>query len=191
MSESEVPFVSRGGVKLAAALDRFGVEAAGKVCADLGSHVGGFVDCLLQRGAARVYSIDTAYGTLAWKLRKDERVVVMERVNAMHMTLPEQVELATTDVGWTRQAKVLPRLAKFLKPDAVVITLIKPHYEAESDMLTGGVLDPQYLDEVLDSVSQRIIDCGFIIEDMTESPLAGHGGNRESLALLRLRQETT
>ena len=97
MSESAVPFVSRGGVKLAAALDQFGVKATGKVCADLGSHVGGFVDCLLQRGAARVYSIDTAYGTLAWKLRKDERVVVMERVNAMHMTLTRS--MTTTRSG--------------------------------------------------------------------------------------------
>ncbi|MGD2108262.1 MAG: SAM-dependent methyltransferase [Phycisphaerae bacterium] len=123
------PYVSRGGEKLAAALDHFQIDVSGVVCADLGSHVGGFVDCLLQRGAAKVYSVDTSYGTLAWKLRRDPRVVVLERTNAMHVSLPEPVNLVTIDVGWTRQAKILPNVAKLLAPSGFVITLIKPQYE--------------------------------------------------------------
>ena len=100
-------YVGRGGEKLAWALDHFGVDVAGRVCCDLGSHVGGFVDALLQAGAARVHAVDTSYGTLAWALRNDPRVEVLERTNALHVTLPEQVDLVTSDVGWTRQEKVL------------------------------------------------------------------------------------
>ncbi len=107
-------YVSRGGDKLAAALDYFGLDATDRVCADLGSHVGGFVDCLLQRGAARVYAVDTCYGTLAWKLRRNPRVVVRERTNAMHVSLPEPVDLVTIDVGWTPQSKILPNAARLL-----------------------------------------------------------------------------
>lgn len=124
------PYVSRGGEKLAAALDHFGIDISGRVCADLGSHIGGFVDCLLQRGAAKVYSVDTCYGTLAWKLRRDPRVVVLERTNAMHVSLPESVDLATIDVGWTPQAKILPNVASLLRPHGRVVTLVKPQYEA-------------------------------------------------------------
>ena len=133
---SSHPFVSRGGEKLDAALRHFAVDVAACVCADLGSHVGGFVDCLLRRGAVRVYSVDTAYGILAWKLRKDPRVTVLERTNAMHLTLPETIELITVDVGWTPQSKILPNVAPMLASDARVITLVKPHYEAPADVLT-------------------------------------------------------
>ncbi len=109
-------YVSRGGEKLAAALNHFEIDVSDLVCADLGSHVGGFVDCLVQRGAARVYSVDTSYGTLAWKLRRDPRIVVLERTNAMHVVLPEPVDLVTIDVGWTPQSKILPGAAGLLRP---------------------------------------------------------------------------
>jgi 23S rRNA (cytidine1920-2'-O)/16S rRNA (cytidine1409-2'-O)-methyltransferase len=149
-------YVSRGGDKLAAALDHFEVDVSGHICADLGSHVGGFVECLLRRGAARVYAIDTAYGILAWKLRRDARVVVFERTNAMHVSLPEPVEIVTIDVGWTPQVRILPNVMTLLStPGAThtgasgscpttdvepapdwkssrtrrVVTLVKPHYE--------------------------------------------------------------
>src|SRR5436309_2115272 len=98
-----MPFVSRAGQKLDHALDVFKIDVAGLTCADLGCNVGGFVDCLLQRGAAKVYAVDTGYGVLDWKLRKDARVIVMERTNAMHVALPERVTLVTIDVAWTRQ----------------------------------------------------------------------------------------
>lgn len=140
-------FVSRGGEKLAAALDGFNVDVTGRVCADLGSHVGGFVDCLLQRGAAKVYAVDTCYGTLAWKLRRDPRVVVRERTNAMHVTLPEQVDLVTVDVAWTPQARILPNAARLVLPTGTVVTLIKPHYEASRAGSARRNREPNSADE--------------------------------------------
>src|SRR5688572_6706087 len=107
MSDASRDFVSRAGQKLDHALTTFGLDVAGRVGVDLGSNTGGFVDRLLRRGAARVYAIDTGYGVLDWRLRKDERVVVMERTNAMHAELPERVSLVTIDVAWTRQRNIL------------------------------------------------------------------------------------
>src|SRR5258706_16468275 len=101
-------FVSRAGLKLDHALSHFAIDVSGKTCADLGSNTGGFVDCLLKRGAAKVYAIDTGYGALDWNLRKDPRVAVMERTNAMHATLPEKVDVVTIDVAWTKQRHILP-----------------------------------------------------------------------------------
>jgi len=177
-------FVSRGGLKLAAALDRFRLDVAGLVCADLGSHVGGFVDCLLTRGAAKVYSIDTSYGTLAWKLRKDPSVVVLERTNAMHAALPEPVDLVTIDVGWTPQAKVLTNVARLLPEEGRVVTLIKPHYEAPKPMLVGGILPDVAVDGVLQQTIETIESLGWQVLETLESPLRGHGGNREFLVHL-------
>src|SRR3954471_2291855 len=128
-------FVSRAGQKLHHALTRFVISPDGKTCADLGSNTGGFTDCLLQLGARKVYAIDTGYGVLDYKLRKDPRVVVMERTNAMHATLPEKVELVTIDVAWTRQKHILPATKTMLTPTGEVVTLIKPHYEAEAKAL--------------------------------------------------------
>jgi len=177
-------FVSRGGDKLSAALGAFHLDVAGLVAADLGSHVGGFVDCLLQRGARRVYSIDTSYGTLAWKLRKDARVVVCERANAMHVTLPERVDLVTIDVGWTRQERILPSAEKMLSPEGHVVTLIKPHYEASPDQLVDGVLPEDLVEPVVQEVLARIKSFGWAVRGTTPSPIPGHGGNREVFALL-------
>ena len=109
------PFVSRAGQKLEHALATFGLDVSGRICADLGSNAGGFVDCLLQRGAAKVYAIDTGYGALDWKLRKDPRVVVMERTNAMHAVLPERVQVVTIDVAWTKQRHILPPARRVLR----------------------------------------------------------------------------
>ena len=178
------PYVSRGGEKLAAALDHFNIDPTGLLAADLGSHVGGFVDCLLRRGVSRIYSVDTAYGTLAWTIRKDRRVVVMERTNAMHVALPEPVQLVTIDVGWTPQVKVLPNARNLLAPGGRVITLIKPHYEAPRDQLVGGVLTDDAIDAVLAMVGSNIVAAGWRIVNTVDSPLRGHGGNREILALL-------
>ncbi len=177
-------FVSRGGEKLAAALDHFKLDVTGRVCADLGSHVGGFVDCLLRRGATRVYSVDTSYGVLAWKLRRDPRVVVLERTNAMHVTLPEAVDLATIDVGWTPQARILPSATGLLLPTGRVVSLIKPHYEAPKEMLIDGVLPEANVGGVVEDVLERVRGCGWEVIDQVASPLRGHGGNREHFALL-------
>lgn len=177
-------YVSRGGVKLAAALEHFDVHPADLLCADLGSHVGGFVDCLLQRGAARVYSVDTSYGTLAWKLRRDHRVVVVERTNAMHVSLPEPVDLVTVDVGWTPQGRILPSAATLLKPLARVITLIKPHYEAQKSDLRDGVLPEALVDARVKDTLNEIRAGGWRVIHEMDSPIRGHGGNREVFALL-------
>ncbi len=208
------PYVSRGGDKLAAALDHFAIDVAGLVCADFGSHVGGFVDCLLQRNAARVHSIDTAYGILAWKLRRDPRVVVMDRSNAMHVRLPEQVDLITIDVGWTKQVRVLPAAARALgvighpvsprgargeaqgsldrspTKQGRVVTLIKPHYEAPPNLLIEGRLPADRLGPVLQQVFDAFDSGGWEIVDTFESPLIGHGGNREVFALLHPHDST-
>ncbi len=184
MSPASDEYVSRGGDKLAAALDSLNVDVGEKTCADLGSHVGGFVDCLLRRGAKLVYSVDTAYGILAWKLRKDPRVRVIERTNAMHVTLPELVDVVTIDLGWTRQSRILPNVAKLISPSAQVVTLIKPHYEAQKDQLTGGVLPDEDVEAVVSRVLAETESTGWHVERTIESPIRGHGGNREVLALL-------
>ena len=117
MADPASPFVSRGGLKLEHALATFGNDIAGLTCADLGCSTGGFTDCLLKRGAAKVYAVDTGYGVLDYKLRKDARVVVRERSNAMHVELPEKVDFISIDASWTKQEKLLPNVDKLLKPD--------------------------------------------------------------------------
>jgi len=184
-------FVSRGGTKLAAALDAFGLDVAGAVGADLGCNVGGFVDCLLQRGARRVYAVDTGYGELAWKLRQDERVVVMERTNALHMEPAGRgIGLVTIDLGWTRQARAIP--AALAWEPAHIISLVKPHYESPPAKVKGrrGVLSDEEADRVLPETLHAMPALGVEVLDWLQSPIrggAGKGrrGNVEYLALLR------
>lgn len=184
MAPEDKRFVTRAGLKLDHALNEFGVSPEGLVCADLGSHVGGFVDCLLQRNAARVYSVDTSYGILAWKLRKDPRVVVMERTNAMHVDLPERVDLVTIDVGWTPQQKILPRALSLLKDGGRIVALIKPQYESHDVERRDGVVLPDRLATVLERVRKTIQGCGVRILAETLSPIRGTGGNEEVLFLV-------
>jgi 23S rRNA (cytidine1920-2'-O)/16S rRNA (cytidine1409-2'-O)-methyltransferase len=187
----ERPYASRGGEKLAAALRSFGLSPRALVCADFGSHVGGFVDCLLRHEAARVYAVDTGYGTLAWSLRKDPRVVTLERTNAMHVVLPERVALITIDVGWTPQEKILPSAAANLAVDGIVVTLIKPQYEAVEGELVGGVVPEEHLANVAARTLGVIASMGWAVSATSESPLPGHAGNREVFALLRRAAFTT
>ena len=184
MSKDERTYVTRSGLKLEHALQTFGVDVAGTVCADLGSHQGGFVDCLLAHGAARVYAVDTAYGTLAWKLRKDPRVTVMERTNAMHVALDGPVDLVTVDVGWTRQRHILPAARRLLKPGGHILSLIKPQYEAGEAEREAGVVPDRNLEAVLARVRAQVAECGLGILAETRSPLRGGGGNAEFLFLL-------
>jgi 23S rRNA (cytidine1920-2'-O)/16S rRNA (cytidine1409-2'-O)-methyltransferase len=179
------PFVSRAGQKLDHALATFGVDVSGLVCADLGSNTGGFVDCLLQRGAAKVYAIDTGYGALEWKLRKDPRVVVMERTNAMHAELPEPVSIVTIDVAWTRQRHILPAARRMVRGEGMVVTLIKPHYEAERSQLVKGILPESEVDAVVERVTADIRAAGFGVLQTVRSPILGAKGNAEVLAQLK------
>jgi 23S rRNA (cytidine1920-2'-O)/16S rRNA (cytidine1409-2'-O)-methyltransferase len=178
-------FVSRAGQKLDHALTTFGIEVAGLVCADLGSNTGGFVDCLLRRGAAKVYAIDTGYGVLDWKLRKDPRVVVMERTNAMHARLPEPVGMVTIDVAWTRQRHILPAARRMVAAGGMVVSLIKPHYEAEPGQLVKGILPAEQVDAVVSRVTGDVRAAGFEVVGTVRSPILGAKGNAEVLALLR------
>lgn len=179
-------FVSRAGLKLDHALDAFSIDVTGVACADLGCNAGGFTDCLLQRGAVKIYAIDTGYGMLDYRLRKDARVVAMERTNAMHVVLPEPIDLAVIDVAWTKQQHILPAARRMLKTAGRVVTLVKPHYEADPATLRGGVLPPERLEEVLASVRADIEAAGFLQAGITTSPIKGAKGNVELLALLEL-----
>lgn len=177
-------FVSRGGDKLQKALDTFNLNVLGKIVLDVGSSTGGFVDCLLQNGVTKVYSVDTAYGELSWKLRNDSRVVVMERTNILHLDFfPQQVDLITIDAGWTKLELVLPKVKKFLKKNGQIIALLKPHYETEAKNLVKGVVKPEALERVVESVKEKIKGLEFKIENQVRSPILGsHGkGNIEFL----------
>ncbi len=180
-------FVSRAGAKLEHALASFAIDVAGKTCADLGCSTGGFTDCLLQRGAAKVFAVDTGYGVLDWKLRNDPRVVVMERTNAMHVQLPQRVEIVAIDVGWTRQRNILPSARNLLSSGGLVITLVKPQYEADAKLLQKGVLPDDAVDSVLQAVRQETEAAGWGWLASVPSPIRGSGGNIEVLAWLRCR----
>lgn len=178
-------FVSRAGEKLQYALDSFKVTPKDLVCADFGCSTGGFTDCLLQNGAKKVYSVDTAYGELAWTLRNDPRVVVMERTNALHVQLPEKASFITIDTGWTKQILILPSVLRNLTDNGQIISLIKPHYEAPKKYLQKGRLVDEKMDEVLANVKLEIESLDLTILDFIESPIVGEKGkNHEFLALL-------
>ena len=178
-------YVSRAGEKLEFAFKSFNTSVTGLVVADFGSSTGGFVDCLLQHGAAKVYSVDTSYGELAWTLRNDPRVIVMERTNAMHVTLPKKVDLITVDTAWTKQILVLENAFKNLNEGGIIISLIKPHYESPKQYLEKGRLKDEHIDEVLEKVKNDIIAIGGKVIDLVESPIVGEKGkNREFLALI-------
>ncbi len=176
----EPEFVSRGGLKLHRALQEFGFDPTGLLCADFGCSTGGFTDCLLQSGARCVHSIDTAYGEFAWKLRTDDRVVIHERSNAMHLAPPTAVieaggiDLGVIDLGWTRQNRALHAASRWLKPGGKIISLVKPHYEAEkSDLGEGGLLDPQLAQDIAERVRDSLGDIGYSVEGWTQSPVLG------------------
>ena len=178
-------FVSRAGEKLQFALQTFKTDVKDFVVADFGSSTGGFVDCLLQNGAKKVYSIDTSYGELAWKLRNDSRVVVMERTNAMHVGLPEKMDLITIDTSWTKQILTIPNTLSNLKEMGIIISLIKPHYESPKEYLEKGRLKDEKVQEVLEKVKNDITAVGGKIVNLVESPVVGEKGkNKEFLALI-------
>lgn len=182
-------FVSRGGDKLQAAIENWKLKIGNSVCLDVGSSTGGFVDCLLQNGASKIYSVDTAYGELAWKLRNDPKVVVMERTNILYMEgLPEKVDLITIDCGWTKLELVLPVVQKFLKENGQIIALLKPHYETEPKNLVRGIVPDRFIEQVKNQVIDNIKSSGFKILDTIQSPILGSKGkgNKEFLVHLTL-----
>jgi len=181
-------YVSRGGLKLEAALDQLTVGVEGRICADIGASTGGFTDCLLQRGAARVYAVDVGYGQLAWRLRQDPRVVVVERTNVRHLVaLPEQVHLATVDVSFISLTLVLPVVRGYLLPQGEVVALVKPQFEAgRSQVGKGGVVrDPAVHRAVLQRLCRWAEDERWAVCGLVPSPLRGSAGNIEFFLHLR------
>ncbi len=188
------PYVSRGGLKLEKALRDFGVKPDGYVCSDSGASTGGFTDCLLQQGAAKVYAIDVGYGQLDWKIRSDPRVVVMERTNIRYVTpeqLGEPLDLSVVDVSFISLKIVLPAIKMLLKQEGQVLCLIKPQFEAGKEKVgkKGVVRDPLVHKEVLDEFVSLAGNLGFTILGLTFSPVKGPEGNIEFLGHLTLAEK--
>ncbi len=184
-----VPYVSRGGLKLAKAVEEFGLQLAGRVVVDVGASTGGFTDCVLQQGAAKVYTIDVGYGQLAWQLRRDPRVVNLERTNIRYFNpalLQETPDFVTVDVSFIALAKVLPKIAEMLTPGGRVVALIKPQFEAGRSKVgkKGVVRDPKVHAAVIRNVVEAAGRLGFILAGLTPSPIKGPEGNIEYLAYL-------
>ena len=190
-----LPFVSRGGLKLAAALDSFQIDVTGKTAIDIGASTGGFTDCLLQRGAARVYAVDVGYGQMAWRLRIDPRVVMLERQNIRHLpadAVPEPADLATIDVSFISLEKVIPAITPRLKPDGAVIALVKPQFEAgKGEVGKGGIVrDPERQKKILDRICGKGAEWGLTVVGAIPSPILGQKGNKEFLVYFKKSEMT-
>jgi 23S rRNA (cytidine1920-2'-O)/16S rRNA (cytidine1409-2'-O)-methyltransferase len=182
----DLPYVSRGGLKLDHALKEFGIKVEDLVAVDVGASTGGFTDCLLQHGARRVYAVDVGYGQLAWKLRQDPRVVPLERQNIRYLPaglIPESVQIATIDTSFISLKLVIPAVLCFLDTRAHLIALIKPQFEAgRSQVGKGGVVkDVSVHEQVCDSITELCRALGFLVLGVTPSPILGPKGNREFL----------
>ncbi len=185
----QLPYVSRGGLKLAKAMDTFGFALQDCICADIGASTGGFTDCMLQNGAAKVYAVDVGYGQLAWKLRQDERVVCLERTNARYLSteqIPELLDFASIDVSFISLKLILPPLRALLKATGHVACLIKPQFEAGREKVgkKGVVRDPEVHCEVLENFLCHAEEADFCVQDITYSPIRGPEGNIEYLGHL-------
>jgi 23S rRNA (cytidine1920-2'-O)/16S rRNA (cytidine1409-2'-O)-methyltransferase len=185
-------YVSRGGLKLEKAIREFGITLTGKTCIDIGASTGGFTDCMLQNGAQKVFAVDVGYGQLAWKLRSDSRVVVMERTNFRYVKpedIGEAVDFASVDVSFISLKKMLPPAKKLLKPDAEMVCLIKPQFEAGREKVgkKGVVRDPSVHMTVIREVQQFAEGEGFYVYALSYSPIKGPEGNIEYLLYLGLK----
>lgn len=186
------PYVGRGGLKLAGALDEFGIDPKGFVCLDVGASTGGFTDCLLQREASKVYAVDVGYGQLAWKLQKDDRVVVIERQNIRHIDpakLPEPFDLIVIDVSFISLEIVIPAVVSFLKPGGRIVSLIKPQFEVGKERVgKGGIVkDEAARQSAVAKVIAAAKAAGLDHAGTIDSPIAGTKGNKEFLAIFKSR----
>ena len=189
-----LPYVSRGGLKLAKAMKQFDISLEGKVCMDIGASTGGFTDCMLQNGAVKVYSVDVGHGQLAWKLRNDERVVCMEKTNFRYMVredIQDDLDFASVDVSFISLTKILGPAYNLLKTDAQMVCLIKPQFEAGKEKVgkKGVVREPSVHREVIEMVMDYAVSIGFEILHLDFSPIRGPEGNIEYLILLDLDKQ--
>jgi len=189
-----LPYVSRGGLKLEKAINEFNINLEGKVCIDIGASTGGFTDCMLKNGAGRVYSVDVGYGQLAWKLRNDSRVIVMERTNFRYVKpedIGEQVDFASADVSFISLTKIIPPAKQVLKDDGSMVCLIKPQFEAGREKVgkKGVVKDPAVHREVIVKIIEFAENVGFFAKGLSFSPIKGPEGNIEYLLYLVQKPE--
>ncbi len=188
--QADIPYVSRGGLKLQKAIEYFHVDMTGKIAIDVGASTGGFTDCLLQNGAQLVYAVDVGYGQLDWKLRNDKRVVVIERANIRYVRKEQfqrEIDLATIDVSFISLDKVLPVVTSLIKPGGQIIALIKPQFEAGRPMVgKGGIVkDPDTHRQVIQKVCDVAHEAGLAVRGLTYSPIKGPAGNIEYLIWLQ------
>lgn len=189
-----IPYVSRGGLKLEKAMTEFPIRLEGKVCMDVGASTGGFTDCMLQNGAAKVYAVDVGYGQLAWKLREDPRVVNLERRNARYLTreeVPEEIDFCSVDVSFISLGLILPALRPLLAEGGGMVCLIKPQFEAGRDKVgkKGVVRDPAVHREVIEKVRDLALENGYSVLGLSFSPVKGPEGNIEYLIWLERAEE--
>lgn len=187
----QLPYVSRGGLKLAGALRHFSLDVTGLVAIDVGASTGGFTDCLLQSGAAKVFAVDVGYGQLAWKLQQDPRVVSLEKTNIRHLapeTLGEQPDLAVIDASFISLSKVLPAVVTLVRPGGTLVALIKPQFEVgKGEVGKGGIVrNPEAHQKAIESVSESALGLGLQVGGVCDSPITGADGNREFLILLKI-----
>ncbi|WP_456342129.1 TlyA family RNA methyltransferase [Thermovibrio sp.] len=186
----DIPYVSRGGLKLETAIKEFGLSVEGFTCLDVGASTGGFTDCLLKHGAKKVYAVDVGRGQLDWKLRNDERVISIEGFNARYLTekeVPEKVDLVVIDVSFISLTKILPVVKEFLKPEGKIIALIKPQFELtkkEVDRGKGVIKDPELHKKAINKILSFSREIGLYPENLTLSKPRGPKGNKEFLVLL-------
>lgn len=191
-----LPYVSRGGLKLEKALKVFPITLTGKICMDIGASTGGFTDCMLQNGAAKVYSVDVGYGQLDWKLRQDDRVVCMEKTNFRYMTpedIPDVLDFASVDVSFISLDKILTPAYALLKEQGEMVALIKPQFEAGREKVgkKGVVRDPKVHEEVISRIVRHADEVSFEVLDLSYSPIRGPEGNIEYLIHLKKNPERT
>ncbi len=190
----KMPYVSRGGYKLAKAVDEFGLKLDGCICMDIGASTGGFTDCMLMNGADKVYSIDVGYGQLAWKLRSDNRVVNMERTNFRYVTheeIPEEIDFASVDVSFISLRHIIPPMKALLKNGGQAVCLIKPQFEAGKDKVgkKGVVRELETHIEVVNSIFDFVLENGFKVLNLDYSPIKGPQGNIEYLIYIEKAEE--
>ncbi len=188
--KSKCPYVSRGGYKLKGGLDAFSFDPSGLICADIGASSGGFTDCLLQQGAKKVYAVDVAYGLLDWKLRQDNRVVVIERFNARKISrekIPEKIDLAVIDAAFISLTKLIPPLIPLFRDQQItLICLIKPQFELPRELIPRGgvVINPEHHQQAIDKIVTFVENNGLRARDVVASPIRGPKGNVEFLVLI-------
>lgn len=186
IKDSSLKYVGRGGLKLEGALKHFEIDVRDKIALDVGASTGGFTDCLLQSGAARVYALDVGYGQLDWKLRNDERVIVMEKINARHLKcedIPELVDIIVIDVSFISLTKIIPPVIQILKPSGVLVALIKPQFEVgKGEVGKGGIVkDEDKHKEVVEKITKFADELDLDVRGVIPSPITGAQGNKEFL----------